>query len=59
MARSLKNKFHAAFSNKLLLEENPEPEELKVFAERREAPPNDTLAHILQQLEKQIRKISN
>lgn len=56
MARSLKNKFHAAFSNKLLLEVNPEPEELKVFAE---APPNDTLAQILQQLKKQRRKISN
>ena len=34
MARSLKNKFHALFSKKLLLEENLEPEELKVFVER-------------------------
>ncbi|KAK9175055.1 hypothetical protein WN944_027060 [Citrus x changshan-huyou] len=51
MARPPKNKFPVAFSSELPLEENLELEELEVSVERHEAPPDDTLAQILQQLE--------
>ncbi|KAK9208628.1 hypothetical protein WN944_000987 [Citrus x changshan-huyou] len=51
MTRPPKNKFPAASSSELPLEENLKLEELEISVKRREPPSDNTLAQILQQLE--------